>query len=346
MTVLHNKFNHKKAEIPLTEIIDVLKNTIITAKQFKDFLVTTYKNIFESHNNYSPDFAFLLLSEKILDERGDIRIDLLSGNNHDIEDYWNNNGNQLQNFNVRLNFAINAVIEHVKIHYEYFNYCYYEHHNTIGNELPLFFSTDIIKGNQEILCFRFQEQLRNVRTYIYDKIREMDTSFCRSICKHTNCPCKKCKCKCNECKEDGCFFYDKNKSKSDVCLCKQIGNFSMDMDNCKESLETYQASPFCVNKTLYANRIISNVINYIDSFREFLHKDSEFNENLKRTQISNQKDIQESLIKEINHYVNLYVKRPLRMSEYMKNLYKIFKENIDKAKTENEKGGYSKIRYN
>lgn len=146
--------------------------------------------------------------------------------------------------------------------------------------------------------FEFEIQLESILQYLKRFFENIDIFFCDNICK------KKIENDCNK-------------------------------PNCINAINKFRDNGFCFSNSLYSSRVITNHINYIDSFREYLWKIDVVSTSAQQPKLTDKNQIQSYLLGIIGEYIQLYETRNVN-DHTVQNIMKEIKEEYNKALTANE----------
>lgn len=236
-----------------------IENTIRLLREFNVYnsedLVELFRDLFRISDNSFELFIMLEVLEAI-DNDGEIIIEesidkVISLIGHDFSDERLEKRLKAKTHTLKLKINPSSVIyvNQILIHYEYYNF-YIHSMNPMKNKYeikPLFQSINLVNGK-----FEFEEQLTSVFNFIVETSKNMDKFFCEKICR-------------------------KKEENINSCEAKYI--------DCKKSVQKFINEGYCASNALYLSRVVRSHINYIDSFREFLWKDEEFNNKLNNKEI-------------------------------------------------------------
>jgi hypothetical protein len=299
MAIISNLCNENNSNVlKLSSICkEVAKYPYILKEKFKGFIEKFYE--------YDNDNSLLIIGEEI-DEfkkrtlESEIVDDYHKAEINNILNYIDRyDPNNIKNdYKVSVSYAILSCIEHIYIHYEFYNYCKHIRKAII----PLF--TAVPQISQSKL---FETQIKNVFDFTEIKLGNMRDFFCNTICGN------------KQCAEDF-----KNRDKKDFKNCN------------KEAVLKFKKSKIVFNRTLHATRIINNHITYIDVFREFV-LNYKFEETKSKRLLDFHEKTQNFLIDYIEKYVSLfydYSHDSIIDSDIHANNFKQITNNIDKARNE------------
>lgn len=198
-----------------------------------------------------------------------------------IIELYETNKSALANISVKIHPSCVVYADRVFIHYEYFNLISSQWENPLVEDyryhpIPLFLIT-----NEYMLKVCLKSVFETVRKIL----KCADKHFCSNCIKNKRASCT----------------YTIDKENKYI-----IKNSSY--ENCKLSVNSFILEGFCFNKTLYATRVITSHINYLDKYRAYVWYNKQIDDEQRM-------QWQIILLDQISEYINLWENRDVKDKE-------------------------------
>ena len=223
-----------------------------------------------------------------------------------IIELYETNKSALANISVKIHPSCVVYADRVFIHFEYFNLISSQWDNPIVEDYkyqptPLFLIT-----NEYMLKACLKSVFETVRKIL----KCADGHFCNNCIKNERAGCS--------------YTIDKEGK----YIIEESSN-----DDCRQSVDRFIAEGFCFNKTLYATRVITSHINYLDKYRAYVWDNKQIDD-------EQRKQWQIILLGQISEYIELWENRSVKDKEQR------WLNSVDYAYRDIENNKFSSVKLN
>lgn len=224
---------------------------------------------------YNFEYPITLVGGAVDDFFRNDKVDrTISGLVRYIIEAYDQNESILSNVYVKINPLCVIYAWRIFINFEYFNLISTQWNNPSVEDyryspIPLFNITNehVLKG-----C------LDSVYSTVVHLLQKAETHFCN---------------KCQDSQKKHCNLQKGLKTKQDV---------ASSIETCKETFDEFNEDGFCINNTMYATRVITSHLNYIDKYKTFIWGKC-------KDDLSKQKTMQMIILNQMDKYIELWDKR-------------------------------------
>ena len=229
---------------------------------------------------------------------------------HIVEMYETNKSN-FANILVKIHPLCVVYADRVFIHFEYFNLISSQWGNPVvadykyDEPIPLFLITN---------DYMLKACLKSVFETVKKILKCADSHFC----KH-----------CRASKADTCLQTIDDEGKQGVVISS--------IESCNKSVDKFIEDGFCFNKTLYATRVITSHINYLDKYRAYIWN----------TKLNDKEQLnlwQTILLNQISEYIDFWNNRDVKDNEHLWIIK--YRKSLEKSTKDMNDGVFSPIMLN